>query len=121
MRAPWAVGDAAHATGMPGMPATVHPALRGVRPPPPASGPPSTFEWRGWSFNAPKGPILATQDADTYQPSAALPRHLACVQVRTCTCLCSVVCQDGLARHPCERARRADIPAPVAAGLQSWA
>jgi hypothetical protein len=88
MRAPWAVSGAAPATGLPGMPATVHPALRGVRPPAPANGPPSIFEWRGWSFNAPKGPILATQDADKYQPSAALPRHLACVQVRTCTCLC---------------------------------
>ena len=28
--------------------------------------PPSTFEWRGWSFNAPKGPILSTHDADSW-------------------------------------------------------
>lgn len=69
MRAPWAEGaPGAGAAGMPAAGGTPHPALRGVGQPGAAPGAPpsSTFKWKGWTFNAPKGPILATADADTW-------------------------------------------------------
>ena len=63
MRAPWAKAAPGIAPGA----ATSHPGLRGMGPPGATHGaPPSTFEWKGWTFNAPKGPILATADADTW-------------------------------------------------------
>ena len=66
MRAPWAkepgqtssVNKPMHAGAGPGA------GPRGMGPPGAAAGPPSTFQWRGWTFNAPKGPILSTHDAD---------------------------------------------------------
>lgn len=66
MRAPWAKGGIP-GPAVPGMPAggSQHSALRNMSAPGAAGVPPSTFEWRGWSFDAPKGPILATADADT--------------------------------------------------------
>ena len=55
MRAPWAQPARAPPPAPPGVPRA---AAEGMAP--------STFEWRGWSFNAPKGPILSTHDADSW-------------------------------------------------------
>ena len=64
MRAPWANAGASGA----GVPEAPMRAPWAAKPQAPRCGaapaPPSTFQWRGWSFTAPKGPILSTHDAD---------------------------------------------------------
>jgi len=65
MRAPWAT-KAPAASGAPHGGVCMHPALKNVNAPGAAAsaGAAHTFQWRGWSFNAPKGPILSTHDAE---------------------------------------------------------